>query len=123
MRASCQPIEAASSDLPIPPFPPPIDQIWRRVVAGPVRWQDFGHAQGHFKLSTIEVSNLRAALDFLKSGLGAYVTTHTDSLSLTSVRLRCRHRRSPSTGASYSTTKAESSAWWPATSPPMKSYS
>ena len=31
MRASCQPTEAASSDLPIPPLPPPIDQIWRRV--------------------------------------------------------------------------------------------
>ena len=32
MRASCHPSEAASSDLPIPPLPPPMDQIWRRVV-------------------------------------------------------------------------------------------
>ena len=31
MRASCQPTEAARSDLPIPPLPPPTDQICRRV--------------------------------------------------------------------------------------------
>ena len=30
----------------MPPLPPPIDQIWRRV-RGCGDWQDFGHAQGH----------------------------------------------------------------------------
>ena len=30
IRASCQPRAAVRTDLPMPPFPPPTDQIWRR---------------------------------------------------------------------------------------------
>ena len=40
MRASCQPTDAVSSDLPIPPLPPPTDQICRREAPGPGRASD-----------------------------------------------------------------------------------
>ena len=66
MRASCQPIDAARIDLPMPPLPPPIDQIWRRVRWRRLPLADFGHAQGHFTLSASEVSNLRAGVDFFQ---------------------------------------------------------
>ena len=73
MRASCQPIEAARSDLPIPPLPPPTDQIWRRVsrrrrLAG-LRTRS-GPFQNLCSPAT-EVSKLRAGFDFFQTATGA----------------------------------------------------